>query len=127
MKKSESDIQQLIQLEAPKLNCTLLRNNNGCFTDATGRLVRYGLGMTSPNQNYKSSDLIGWTEIIITPEMIGKRVAVFTAIEVKKEAWRSTKNKREAMQENFINWVKMRGGIAAFINNVDDFIRLLRQ
>ena len=90
--KSESDIQQLIQLEAPKYNCVLLRNNNGCFTDATGRLVRYGLGMTSPNQNYKSSDLIGWTEIIITPEMIGKRVAVFTAIEVKKEAWRSTKN-----------------------------------
>lgn len=125
--KSESEIQQLIQLEAAKYNCILLRNNSGCFKDSTGRLVRYGLGMTSPNQNYKSSDLIGFTEITIDSSMIGKRVAVFTAIEVKKEAWRSTKNTREALQENFINWVKMRGGIAAFINNVDDFIRLLRQ
>jgi len=125
--KSESDVQQLIQLEAPKHNCVLLRNNSGAFTDANGRLVRFGLGQTSNATNYKSSDLIGWTEITITSEMVGKKVAVFTAIEVKKEAWRSTKNTREALQENFINWVKMRGGIAAFINNVDDFIRLLRQ
>lgn len=125
--KSESEIQQLIQLEAAKHNCILLRNNSGCFKDSTGRLVRYGLGMTSPNQNYKSSDLIGFTEITIDTSMVGKKVAIFTAIEVKKESWRSTKNTREALQENFINWVKMRGGIAAFINNVDDFIRLLRK
>ena len=57
--KSEADIQQLIQLESPKYNCVLLRNNSGGFKDATGRLVRYGLGQTSNAVNYKSSDLIG--------------------------------------------------------------------
>lgn len=124
--KSESEIQQLIQLEAPKHGCILLRNNSGACVDKTGRLIRYGLGFVSPNQPYKSSDLIGWTEITITPDMVGKQVAVFTAIEVKSSTWKSTNNKREHEQNNFINWVKSKGGIASMINSVDDLIKVLR-
>ena len=28
-------------------------------------------------------DLVGWTEITVTPEMVGRTIAVFTAEEVK--------------------------------------------
>jgi len=123
--KSESEIQQEIQLEAPRMRVNLMRNNSGAAKDITGRLIRYGLGQVSKNQAYKSSDLIGWTEVVVTPEMVGRTLAVFTAIEVKKEDWKPNyRDTRELHQRNFIEWVKSRGGIAAMINSVDEFKKL---
>lgn len=123
--KSESEIQQEIQLEAPKLKVTLLRNNNVAFKDENGRMVRAGLGNTSPNLPYRSSDLIGWSEVLVTPEMVGKTLAVFTCIEVKREDWKPKyQDAREVLQRNFIEWVKSKGGIAAMINSVDQFRKL---
>lgn len=123
--KSESEVQQLIQLESPKHKCVLLRNNSGAFKDGTGRLVRFGLGQSSNNVGYKSSDLIGWTEVVITPDMVGKQIAVFTAIEVKEEKWKPKNDSREQGQTNFVNWVRMRGGIAGIVKSVDEFLQLL--
>lgn len=54
-----------------------------------------------------SSDLIGWTEITITPDMVGKRIAVFTAVEVKTKTGRVSDE-----QKNFIKNVNNAGGIA---------------
>jgi len=122
--KSESEVQQEIQLEAPKMGVTLMRNNNVAFKDESGRMVRAGLGNVSPNQPYKSSDLIGFTEIIITEQMIGQRIAIFTAVEIKRQSWKATKDEREEKQRNFINWIKARGGIAGMVNSVDDFVKL---
>lgn len=128
--KSESEISQLIQLEAPKYGCVLLRNNNGAFQDPTGRHVRFGLGNISKqhSETMKSSDQIGITTIIITPEMVGMRVGIFTAIEDKEEAWNPAKklDKHEQAQKNFMDWVISRGGIAGFANSVDSFTNLLR-
>lgn len=120
----EDEVQQRILLESPKQNCVLLRNNSGAFTDATGRTVRYGLGNTSKrlNENFKSSDLIGITEVRITLDMVGKTLGVFTAIECKKEDWKPKKwEKREAAQQNFIDFVKSKGGLAGFANSIDIF------
>lgn len=116
----------MIQLEAPKFKASLLRNNSGSFIDKTGRLVRFGLGFTSPNQAYRSSDLIGFTEVTITPEMVGKKIAVFTAVEVKSESWKPNyKDQRELFQRNFIDWVKSKGGIAGMVKSVDEFIAII--
>lgn len=126
--KSESEIQQLIQLEAAKHGCILLRNNSGAFEDANGRLVRFGLGNTSKYIPFRSSDLIGWTTVTIDMSHIGQTLAVFTAIEVKKEDWKpSTKCEREEGQMKFINWVLTKGGIAGMVKSVDDFIKVLRK
>ena len=54
-----------------------------------------------------SSDLIGWTEITITPDMLGKRIAVFTAVEVKTKTGRVS-----VEQKRFIKNVNDAGGIA---------------
>lgn len=32
-----------------------------------------------------SSDMIGWESVLITPDMVGKKVAVFQSIEIKTE------------------------------------------
>jgi hypothetical protein len=54
------------------------------------------------------SDLIGWTEQVVTPQMVGQKVAIFTAIEVKK----SNKHKASDEQIRFLNAIKRGGGFA---------------
>lgn len=119
--KSESEVQQLIQLEAAKIGCILMRNNMGAgkFVDEqTGNtsFVRFGLNNLSKEQNekIKSSDLIGiWS---------GR----FIAIECKKEGWKfNPKDKREVAQLAFIDFIKSHNGFAGFCASVDDFLKLM--
>jgi hypothetical protein len=68
------------------------------------------LGFSRPNGDAVSgtSDLVGWTPVRITPDMVGCQVAVFTAIETKK-----TKGGRTSEDQiNFIAQVQRAGGIA---------------
>lgn len=62
-----------------------------------------------------SSDLIGWTEVTITPDMVGKRVAVFTAIECKTATGRA-----KPEQLNFIRAVQSAGGYAGVARTPED-------
>lgn len=66
------------------------------------------------------SDLIGWTTIEITEADIGRRVALFTAIEVKDGDHPPT-----AEQANFIRQVQAAGGIAGVARSVDDALALV--
>jgi hypothetical protein len=117
--KSEAAIQQKKQLEESKKGARLWRNNVGAYSDDYGNYIRYGLCNESKavNQLYKSSDLIGITPVLITPDMVGQTIGVFTAYECKKEGWKfKPNNKHEQAQLNFINLVVSMGGIGAFIN-----------
>lgn len=55
-----------------------------------------------------SSDLIGWTTVEITEDMVGDKVAVFTAIEVKAGNTKTTD-----AQANFVDQVNNAGGFAS--------------
>lgn len=68
-----------------------------------------------------SSDLIGWTPKEITPEMVGKKVAVFTAIEVKSRRGRPSED-----QLNFMQRVKEDGGIAGVATNSDEAVNMVK-
>ncbi len=74
----------------------------------TGRWVQFGLAKGS-------SDLIGFKTIKITPEMIGKDLAVFTSIEVKTNTGQLSKN-----QHNWLQAVKKAGGITGVARTVRD-------
>jgi len=128
--KDENEVQAEIQTQAMYHGCNLMRNNCGAAKDETGRVVRYGLGNISKKHQDRiaSSDLIGITKVVITPEMVGQTLGVFTAVEVKKEAWNPNKkfDKRETAQSNFINWVVSMGGFAGFANGVDKIKTILR-
>lgn len=58
-----------------------------------------------------SSDLIGWKIHTVQPEDIGKKFAIFTAIEIKTDGYKRITEK----QQNFINQVKSDGGIGEII------------
>ena len=128
--KDESEVQQEIQIQGMHHGCNLMRNNSGCLNDATGRLVRFGLGNISKqhNERMKSADLVGITKITITADMVGQTIGVFTAIECKKEGWKEEKkfDKREQAQLNFINWVINNGGYAGFASSVDKIKDILK-
>lgn len=81
----------------------LWRNNCGALRDPTGRVVRYGLA------NPGGSDLIGYRSVVITPGMVGQRVAIFTAMEVKA---RGGTHRVTAEQRHFLDVVEAAGGIA---------------
>jgi hypothetical protein len=127
--KSESEIQQLIMMEAPNFHNILLRNNSGALLDETGRLVRYGLGNASKkhNDSFKSSDLIGIRSLVVTEDMVGTVIGQFAAIEVKGEGWKfSEKDKRYIAQKAFIEWVRLRGGVAGFANSIEEYRKIIK-
>ena len=126
---AESTVQRNVWLALARralARVTLFRANSGkawlsgggkVEVDARGtahvpfaRPVALGLALTSGDTVPGLSDLAGWTDVVITPEMVGRRVPVFTAIETKE----SGGGRRRENQINFVQQVQKSGGIAGF-------------
>lgn len=87
----------------------LFRNNVGQLIDQAGNHVRYGVC------NPGGSDLIGWRSIVITPEHVGKTIAQFTALEVKRPGKKPTDD-----QARFGAMVSNAGGLFAVVHDADE-------
>lgn len=128
---TEAKVQADIRIAAGHHSCRLWRNNSGACYDQSGRLIRYGLGNDSAqmNKRIKSPDLVGWTTVTVTPEMVGQQVAIFTGVECKAPGWNSGKKftEREQAQLEFIGLVCNDGGYAGFAASVDHFKRIIEQ
>lgn len=124
----EAEVQQQVQVMASYLGGKLWRNNCGGFEDRTGRTVYFGLGNISKasSKQFKSSDLIGFTPVKITPDMVGKTLPVFTAIECKRPDWKPTNSLREAGQKKFIDVINNNNGIASFVNSIESFTQIIK-
>lgn len=119
-----------VRLAASSLGCRLFRNNSGGFYDESGRFVRFGLGNESKdlNDQFKFGDYVGITPVVITPEMVGKTVGIFTNIEVKPEGTlpatlrraNNVQTSREASQLRAIRLVQSVGGMAWFASCEQD-------
>ncbi|MDD2863971.1 MAG: VRR-NUC domain-containing protein [Methylococcales bacterium] len=108
--KSETALQNEIRLAVGKLKDTrLFRNNVGMING-----VQFGLCVGS-------SDLIGFQSVTVTSEMVGQKIAVFTALEVKTQT-----GKASEPQTKFLSMVKKFGGIGAVVRSVDDAVELLK-
>jgi hypothetical protein len=112
---AETTLQQQIRLAVgTRPDTRLFRNQVGSLPDPrTGRLVTFGLARGS-------ADLIGWRSIVVTPEMVGRRLAVFCSIEIK------TPNGRvKPEQQAWLGVVQGAGGIAGIARSVQDANDLL--
>jgi hypothetical protein len=115
----ESVVAKHVRLEhATHYQGYLWRNQSGAFVEPeTGRMIRFGLANDSAqlNKKIKSSDYIGITPVTITPDMVGRTVGVFTAIETKDSEWRRIpSDARATAQAAFMDLVTGVGGIAGF-------------
>jgi hypothetical protein len=97
----------------------LLRNNVGKLRTPYGGFVAFGLGSSGGRMLPGTSDLIGWESVEITPAMVGKRIAVFVAVEVK--------DLDEATEEqlNFIEQVRAAGGLAGVAHDAAEAAEIL--
>lgn len=69
-----------------------------------------------------SGDLIGWTPVTVTPDMVGQTLAVFTSLEVKTTRRNSRPN---ADQKHWRDTVRAAGGIADIVRGPDDAVSAL--
>jgi hypothetical protein len=95
-------------------DCRLLRNNVGMLRDRTGRPVAYGLGSMGGKPFSGSHDWIGWRTVTITPDMVGRRVAIFASIDAKDL------DKPRPKQIIFRDNVLDAGGLAGFAHSVEE-------
>jgi len=110
MANAETDLQQRIRLAVGMhADLRLFRNQVGQLPDPrTGRPVQFGLARGS-------ADLIGWRTLVVTPDMVGQRIAVFTSVEVKTPTGRLT-----PAQHAWLGAVRAAGGIAGVARSVAD-------
>ncbi len=105
MAHAESEILNRWRLKWAKW-AVIFRNNTGMFMTLDGqRKVQAGLGKGT-------ADFIGWKTMIVTQEMIGRKIAVFTAVEGK-----TADGKLTPEQEHFLKMVKLAGGIAFVVRS----------
>lgn len=95
----------------------LIKQNNDIFT-IKGRKITYGLGRGTP-------DLIGIRPVIITPEMVGKKMGQFVGIETKNPNWKFRNTEHEKEQLKHIELINNLGGLAGFVKTEDDLSDLL--
>ena len=116
---NETDLTHDIRLDAGRIGFVrLFRNQVGAFQNLNGQWVTFGLCEGS-------SDLIGWRSVLVTPAMVGRRLAVFVAIEVKKPGRETTKKERLIVQRRFINVLRSHGGLGGFARSVDEARKVL--
>lgn len=126
----ETDLQNLILIEVSKRcpNVRLFRNNVGMAYQGKSVMLNSGEHKGQRAVLFPraiafgliegSSDLIGLTEVIYN----GKKIAIFTALEVKL----NDKSKISDEQRNFIEFVKNAGGIAGIVCSVEEAIELIK-
>lgn len=102
----DDDIQRWARGQA---GLVLWRNTRGEVLLPNGGRLRYGVG---PNG---ASDRIGYKTITVTPGMVGKRIAVFAAVEVKRPGADPTGD-----QVLFIDRIRAAGGIAGVARSAED-------
>ena len=128
---SEANLMRQIQMAASKIGARLFRNNivtawQGQVYRPTARVqvsvgpqdvvirnaraINAGLGVGT-------SDLIGWAPLVISADMIGKRVAIFSSVEIKTKTGRVTPE-----QKNFLSVVDGEGGLAILARSIEDAV-----
>lgn len=116
---SEQTLRKQVQLAASRLGARLFRVNTGqawagrvtkmhatCVMISDAYPIRMGLATGG-------SDLVGWTTVEITSDMVGQRVAVFTAVELKIGRLQATRE-----QQVFLDAVSRSGGLAGVARTV---------
>lgn len=85
---------------------------NGDVLVPGGRPVALGFGLVDGKAVPGQADLNGFLSVVVTPQMVGKRLAVFAALEGKRTEGGRTSDD----QINYIAQVRAAGGIAGVAN-----------
>jgi hypothetical protein len=113
---SERDFIDEFLLRSSAAGMRFSRNNSGVAFHRDGSVVSYGC--FAPG----GSDLLGWVPHLITPDNVGKRVAVFSAVELK-----TGRQLPSAAQKQFLRAVERAGGFGTWGRDVETIMKRLEQ
>lgn len=132
----ETNIYKLMILAVHKITgVRLFRNNvgtgwvgNKTFTLKSGQTYRAAGGervIMNPRPlraglQAGSGDAIGWRTIVITPDMVGQKIAQFTSVETK-----TAKGPTREAQEKWEKAVNNHGGLAVIVRSPEDAVEAL--
>lgn len=121
---TEAALMRRIMVRATKLGWRLFRNNvgmawmgrtelldNGDVLVRNAKPVRFGIGGEG------GSDLIGFRPYTVTEADVGRKVALFTAVEVKSDRGRLT-----AQQDCFLSFIKEYAGHSQVARDPADLV-----
>jgi hypothetical protein len=111
-------IEEILRL-APDHDARLFKNPSGVAVyKKEGRTWRvpYGVGPHGGGGH----DVIGWRSVVITPDMVGRRLPVFASIDAKVGDDRLSEQ-----QIKWGNWVDRAGGLAGEARSLQDAIDIL--
>jgi hypothetical protein len=137
MATAETDITHAIQIAASKKGARLFKNVRGLFYtlgEVKELLAALGSGNTlriskavralrqvrAGLQAEGSSDLIGPRPLLITQEMVGTTIAVFSVIEVKTPT-----GTVQGKQDDFMEFVRKIGGFAGVARSPEEALKIL--
>lgn len=132
----EAPIVRNIQLAASALRSRLFRNTVGtAVLGSSRRISKDGLyqlkdgdvvvphgRITQVGLPAGSADLIGWREVDITPDMVGKTIAQFTSCEVKKPKGSHTSED----QKRWRDVTMQSGACSGIVRSIEEAETLLR-
>ena len=121
---NETDIKRLIRthLGAEHQNVRIFSNPVGTgWMGHETRLADGSLLLRRPTKVsfglYKGSpDEVGWTTVTVTPDMVGKKVAIFTGIEVKRPGGPGARPD----QQQFIQAIQRAGGLSGVARSPEE-------
>lgn len=123
----EGNLLKRIQLALTKYShVRLFRNNTGtgwqgrAEWQGQNKLILHNPRPLTAGLVKGSCDLIGWTTVEITPDMVGQRLAIFTAIEGKTGGTATTKE-----QANFMRAVREAGGRVGVAKDVPSAVHIV--
>lgn len=121
----ESTIQSQIMLAMCRSGAYVLRVNAGEFWGGkiiahTGDKLLLGHPTKIQGAPKGTSDLIGCRTVTVTPEMVGKQVGIFVALEVKKPG-----ESPRPEQLNYLDVMRRRGAITGWARSPDEALRIL--
>ena len=109
----ETNIQNKCRKAAAQCGATLFRNTVGTAITKDGSFITFGLGVGT-------SDLIGFVPVVVTPNMVGKKVAIFAGIEIKTPG-----KKPNDAQQRFIDFVAGHGGLSGYVTSEGELMELI--
>ncbi len=119
---SEASFLKEAMLALSKRGDTVFRNHVGTgvfgrFTriQGTGDVLVHDARVAECGLFVGSADILGWRSVVVTPDMVGKRVAVFLSVETKAPRGRATE-----AQKNWAATVREAGGISGIVRKLEE-------
>lgn len=112
----EADVNDAIRAATKDMaDVVLYRNNRGAIKLSNGGYLKYGVGENG------AADWIGYKTEVITPDMVGREIAVFVAIEAKRPGEPARDDQLE-----FLTRVTDAGGIAGVAHSAEELEAIIK-